>query len=198
VNDELKRIDYRGFTIRIHVDQDPPNPRKDYDNLGTMVCLHGRYELGDENKMTLEEANELEAEVEKEGGVVLKLWLYDHSGITIATKPFSCQWDSGRVGFIYVRKQQLLNEYGFARDVRAHHEKARQVLEGEVETYDKFLTGSYCGYVIVNENDEEEDDSCFGFEDSEVALDEAKATVDAILRHRQEELVRAEESVTGS
>lgn len=34
--------------IRIEYDDDPMHPRKDMDNLGTMVCWHGRYELGDE------------------------------------------------------------------------------------------------------------------------------------------------------
>jgi hypothetical protein len=34
------------------------------------------------------------------------LYLYDHSGITISTSPFSCGWDSGQVGFIYLTRQK--------------------------------------------------------------------------------------------
>ena len=33
--------------------------------------------------------------------VILSLYLYDHSGITMNTTGFSCPWDSGQVGWIY-------------------------------------------------------------------------------------------------
>ncbi len=42
-----ENINYRGFEIKIESDSDPMNPRTEFDNLGTMVCLYRRYELGD-------------------------------------------------------------------------------------------------------------------------------------------------------
>ena len=36
-----------------------------------------------------------------DGMVILPLYLYDHSGITMNTCGFSCPWDSGQVGWIY-------------------------------------------------------------------------------------------------
>lgn len=39
---------YRGYTIRLDQDKFAPNPRTEYSNLGTMVCWHHQYTLGDE------------------------------------------------------------------------------------------------------------------------------------------------------
>lgn len=40
-------IKHKGLTIKIIADTDVTSPRKDFDNFGTMVCWHRRYELGD-------------------------------------------------------------------------------------------------------------------------------------------------------
>jgi hypothetical protein len=39
--------EYKEYEIEIEQDEDAPNPRQDYDNLGVMVCWHDRYDLGD-------------------------------------------------------------------------------------------------------------------------------------------------------
>lgn len=44
--------------------------------------------------------------------IVLPLYLYDHSGITMNTTGFSCPWDSGQVGWIYASKEDALKEFG--------------------------------------------------------------------------------------
>jgi len=71
---------------------------------------------------------------------ILPLYLYDHSGITMRTSPFSCQWDSGQVGFIYCTKERC-DELG------ADFSKAEDCLRAEVEEYDQYLTGDVYGYV---------------------------------------------------
>jgi hypothetical protein len=38
------------YTLRIVYDNDPLNPREDYDNLAKMVCWHRRYNLGDKHE----------------------------------------------------------------------------------------------------------------------------------------------------
>jgi len=45
--------------------------------------------------------------------IILPLYLYDHSGITMSTGPFSCPWDSGQVGWIYAPKQKFIDETGY-------------------------------------------------------------------------------------
>ena len=37
------------YALKISYDDDPLNPREDYDNFGTMCCWHSRYNLGDEH-----------------------------------------------------------------------------------------------------------------------------------------------------
>ena len=94
-----------------------------------------------------------------EGMVILPLYLYDHSGITMNTTGFSCPWDSGQVGWIYADKRRIEAEYGKVTPETV--EKACQVLEGEVKSYDYFLTGQCYGFQLFREDVEV--DSCWGF-----------------------------------
>jgi len=152
-----------GYTITIENEQYPFNPRKEYDNVGKMVCWH-RYDLGDEQPtVDPEEYNDILDKVEKDGGVVLPLYLYDHSGITMSTTPFSCPWDSGQVGWIYVEADTIRKEWGgkSKRLTEAAREKARRCLISEVETYDQYLTGEVYGYNIAFAD--EPLDSCWGY-----------------------------------
>ncbi len=91
--------------------------------------------------------------------VILPLYLYDHSGITMNTCGFSCPWDSGQVGWIYADKRRIEAEYGKVTPETV--EKACQVLEGEVKSYDYFLTGQCYGFQLFREDVEV--DSCWGF-----------------------------------
>ena len=94
-----------------------------------------------------------------EGVVILPLYLYDHSGITMNTIGFSCPWDSGQVGWIYADRRRIEAEYGKVTPETV--EKACQVLEGEVKSFDYFLAGQCCGFQLFRE--EVEVDSCWGF-----------------------------------
>ena len=44
----METIEYKGIEIEIDYDECLMNPRKDWDNLGTIVYNHSRYNLGDE------------------------------------------------------------------------------------------------------------------------------------------------------
>jgi hypothetical protein len=164
------------LTVEIHQDSDPMDPRE-WDNVGKMVCWHRNYLLGDEQPkcspseylfqlMCDREFDKYrkflpDEEVVGEENIrkyvekhfhVLPLYLYDHSGITMSTSRFSCPWDSGQVGFIYAPME--CDEY-------PDMEKG---LVGEVETYDKYMRGDFCGYRIKDEHGNELD-SCWDFDD---------------------------------
>jgi hypothetical protein len=139
--------------VNIKRDSDPCNPREEFDNLGTMVCFHSRYNLGDKHEMTIEEARTFQ---KRENIIILPLYLYDHSGITIKTTPFNDEWDSGCVGFIYITKEKVRKEYGWKIISKKRREKIEEYLRSEVKTYDQFLTGDVWGF-------ETEKDSCWGF-----------------------------------
>ena len=175
---KIKETDVNGYTVTIHTDEDAQNPRKEFDNLGTMICFHRRYDLGDEYQGDIESARFYTQKVEKEGGIVLPLYLYDHSGITISTSPFSCPWDSGQVGVIVLEREKILAEYGQGkkRVSKAMRERAIKYLEGEVKTYDQYLTGEVYGYMIEGP-DGSDLDSCWGFYGLEYCEDEAKGMI---------------------
>jgi hypothetical protein len=111
--------------------------------------------------------------------ICLPLYLYDHSGITMNTTGFSCPWDSGWVGLIYVTKQQVREEYDWKVITESRRKKIEEYLTGEVETYDQYLTGDVYGYEIIRP-DGSEDESCWGYfgSDHEALLEDAKGRVD--------------------
>jgi hypothetical protein len=104
-----------------------------------------------------------------EGHVILSLYLYDHSGITMNTGGFGCRFDSGQVGWIICDKETIDRDFNGDRDL------AEKCLLAEVMTYDQYLTGDVYGFIVEerDEDDEgeeawEEIDSCWGFYGSDV------------------------------
>lgn len=47
MTDYTERYEYQGYTVTIIQDEDAPNPREEFENLGEMVCWHGNFILGD-------------------------------------------------------------------------------------------------------------------------------------------------------
>jgi hypothetical protein len=71
---------------------------------------------------------------------MLPIYMYDHSGITISYKPFSCPWDSGQVGWIFMNKDRVRREFGVKRISKKVMDKVRSVLIAEIEDYNEYLT----------------------------------------------------------
>ena len=171
---EMETQEYKGYRIKIHTDDDPNDPRE-WDNLGHMVCFHRRYDLGDcdhdLNSSMFNGWDDLEEYLRKEEGahVIRPLYLYDHSGLRIKIGDFHgllpqghAEFDSGQVGFIYVTKKQIRNEFNVKRISKKATDKANKLLESEVSTYDDYLCGNIYGYEIEDKAGEELD-SCWGF-----------------------------------
>jgi len=97
--------DASGLNLIISVDDDPIDPRREYDHLGTMVCWHRRYKLGDQHLFG--SPGEFEMEMEERPHIKLPIFLYDHSGLTLSTAPYACPWDSGQIGWILVEWHRL-------------------------------------------------------------------------------------------
>lgn len=86
------------------------------------------------------------------------LYLYDHSGISISMSDFR-DWDSGQVGWVYVSKNKIKEEFGAVTPETM--KKAETLLRGETECYDCYLTGECYGFRFYKDGIEE--DSCWGF-----------------------------------
>jgi hypothetical protein len=157
-----------GRTLKIYMDNDPINPRTAFDNFGHIVCFHPQYTLGDEGhgikKADFDSWDEMEKYLirEKKAVITLPLYLYDHSGITIRTHPFNDRWDSCQVGFTYVTRAEILDNWLVKRLNRELRQKARSLLESELETYDDYLTGNVYGYVLEDDAGNVVD-SCWGY-----------------------------------
>lgn len=186
------------YITAVEIDDDPQNPRDD-DNMGTMICLHKRYVLGDEHDYKVGDYsgwNGLEADIVAAIGpaIVLPLFLYDHGGITISTRPFSCGFDSGQVGFIYITKERIRVEYNVARVTSRVQFLAENALRAEVEAYDYYITNNVWGYAISDALGNEYE-ACWGFMGEEAAREEAAQVVAALEKcdaERHQELIRVQ------
>ena len=75
------------------------------------------------------------------------------------TRGFSCPWDSGQVGIIYMEKAVYCKEFNKKRVNKKH---VYEILRSEVSCYDDYLTGNVYGYVVEDEKGEHIN-SCWGF-----------------------------------
>ncbi len=193
--EELKdlNIDYDGettfgaYTINVQRDDMVESPRE-WDNLGTMTYWHRNYILGDVDGSKIhgefssqsnfwielagieDEGQELDMEkvmeLAHQRHVILPLYLYDHSGITMSTSSFSCQWDSGQVGFIHMSLEKIRNEFSCKRISKKMREKIEGYLTNEVKSFDDYITGNCYGFSITREDPDGEEvdiDSCYGY-----------------------------------
>ncbi len=136
-----------------------------------------------------------------DGSEVMMLWLYDHSGITMSTGSFdhidSDRWDSGPVGYYYVTREKIIEEYG--DDSKESREKARKCMQQEVELYDNYLTGEVYGYVI---EDYMINESCWGYYGDDglrfdgveaYMITDAKGVIDSAIKHEAEQRAKIHE-----
>lgn len=255
------------MVVMFREDMEPENPREQSDELGKMVCWHGRYRLGDrhdyrdpedflrgltreiisweliagkiingETQMKVVRDDDPENETpfslvvpyilpwkgeyeickaktvdelfsrfnrdailedltttelhgllqESDDIVLMPLWLYDHSGISMSTShtyPYNDRWDSGQVGWIYLTKERFLSETGY-EEVQ-WPEKACEMLEAEVVIYDQYLCGETYGFQVFEFDKEsgtweETDESCWGFYGSDLEENGILDTVDGL------------------
>ncbi len=214
---------YRGYKIEVYPDTDPQNPRKEFDHMGKMICFHRRHSLGDDHDyanpqaviedLTGKDTDELGQNPNDDLGdgsayriVWEPLYLYDHSGITMKTTPFSDRWDSGQVGIIYATYADIMKAFGIEPikpdqwiPTEETIKNAEKALQAEVSEYDDYLRGNIYGYRVYapdpefEGNDEEDDDywcadeegSCWGiygdYDGEGGAVAQAREEIDALI-----------------
>ena len=159
---------YRGFKIRIEQDDCRGDGPRDWSNLGTMVCFHGRNILGDtggdprwrERKNRAGEVipsefpvfltpDDFREYVQKDNEVALSipLILAEHGNMWMSTTrdryPFNCPWDSGQVGWIYVTMETLIHEY---HSTGACDMKTEEGAEDAMNRAERYLLGEVEAY----------------------------------------------------
>ena len=128
--------------------------------------------------------------------IILPLYLYDHSGITMSTTPFHCPWDSGQVGFIWVSIKKALEQFNRKKMSKQLRKRIIDCLIAEVKVYDQFISGETYGFMIepTDQNKEIEcDDSCWGFfgydHEKSGLLDHAKPSIDYAIKAYKEKVI---------
>lgn len=142
------------YVLEVEHDDDPMNPRVDWDNVTTMICFHRNYNLGDKHdykKDNFDSWEQLKEQIESDYKVLMikPLRLYDHSGITISTSneyPFNDRFDSMMVGWIFIEEKQWTKMMG--EDMDRSEDRLDRIIEGEVETYDQYISGEVYQYSI--------------------------------------------------
>ena len=158
-------------TFTIYQETDALNPRE-AENKGRMLCKHRRYILGDVDASGdlsdmisgHPDFDSVSADFDRQDpaslfrlaqglgiiAVYLELHLYDHSGITMSTIPFSCAFDSGQVGVIYMTHSDMDTHYGGSE---AHHcNQAKAHMKAEVKAYNAFISEDTFGFLLVDDD----------------------------------------------
>ena len=95
--------------------------------------------------------------------IVMPLYMYDHGGVIISTGAFSDPWDSGQVGFIVTGRAEFSRACGkVTRWTKKQIERAEAFISAEIDTFSQYINGDVYGFVIEDEDGNEED-SCWGF-----------------------------------
>lgn len=165
-----KQVEYKGHNINIYYDDDPLNPRQDFDNLGTLYTAHRRYRPEKEldKHFDIYEVFDNIREAKFKASflkryIALPVYLYDHSGITVSTTPFSCRWDSGLFGIIAVSVEDVRKEYGWKHITSGRRDKIEEYLRAEIEMLDHYYTGEVYGFELTSKESDEIIHNCWSF-----------------------------------
>jgi hypothetical protein len=160
-----KTVEDDNFVLRVEYEEAPESPRT-WGPMGTIVQWHRRWSFGDINIPM--EKYETAADVLKgEAGelkdiIYLPLYIYDHGGIVLNTTGFSCPWDSGQCGWIFVAKDKVRESYGVKRISMQVRERVLEQLRGEIEVLSEYVQGNVFWYSLEDKQGKEID-SCGGF-----------------------------------
>ena len=175
----VHQIMHADKVVKVYFDPEPIDPRTYHDNVTIMVHWHPRYNLGDERIRSMYE-EDIRAKCEEQGDpilAILPLYLYVHSDLSVSTDAFSCRWDSGQVGWVYIT-QSKKDKMGFPDTYTL--DMYENIIREEVKTYNDYLNGQVFGYEVVGK-DGDVLESCWGFVgDMEGCLSQGKLAAESV------------------
>ena len=182
------------------------------DELNAWHQQHPQYRFGSPESQRIRHAvsRKLQQQIQtflEERFVILPLYLYDHSGITMSTSSGrfhicdSHGWDWGMVGFIYVSKEDVLKTwsvkdwddpvyYKHCNTTKTARQRARDALVAEVDEYDHYLTGAcygVCVEVFGQDGQKFNDHACWGFLGRKYATQSLQEEVENTIKHLTKE-----------
>jgi hypothetical protein len=171
----IKSFQFEDKVVEIVIDPDPDNPR-DWCNEGVLWAWSGRYRIGDGDverqgityykddfaRHKFKNYNAVATEIYKQTKaiIVLPVYLYVHSGMCLSTSPFSCPFDSGQVGVIWMPRGWL-EQVGYKRLTKRVIKQAEDILDSEIKALDAYLQGAVYGWRVYTNG--ELVDYCSGY-----------------------------------
>jgi hypothetical protein len=162
---------------------------REYGNFATLTLHHNRYSLANEELTNGETINSKDYDSwqdmldyilkSEDIALIYPVYMQDHSSLSFNITPFRGMYeyfDSGQVGFIFASKDKLRKDYNCKNITKKILEKAKSILEVELETYQKYVNNEayrFDLYANMGDYNHRNDfdstveviDSCGGFED---------------------------------
>ncbi len=175
---------HRGFEIQIEQDEMDINPLKDWDCLCNFKSLHGNYGEALSNVDGYNETEELNELMNSGDVIFLPLYMYEHGDIGLSTNnsyyPYNCPWDAGQLGFVWLEKDKILEEYNWKIFTKKRIQQIEKRLRQNVEVMHDYVSGNVYGFVVEDMKGNHID-SCWGFygyeHDKSGLLDQAKGAI---------------------
>lgn len=154
---EVQLNDGLTFKIQYEENYDLAGDMRDF-TAGTILTTNNRYWTGDEvigRDIEEYEVDDFLKKIVDDGGVVLPIKMYVHSGVTVwhsdLESRIADRWDSGVVGWSYMTAEKIQSEYKAVNDeTRA---KAKKLLDWELKDVDALLQGEVYWGGIFDEDD---------------------------------------------
>lgn len=153
------------LTITISYDLDAQPPYEPYD------CDPWGYFATFERNTTLSDGHPFDAPpdalafAKEKGWEVFPLYKFEHSGVAYSISAFTCPWDSGQVGYVLVDPKECTNPEKYAK--------------GVCEEIGDWCNGNVYGF-IIEDDDGENLESCWGFYGLDYCMDEASGLAESI------------------
>ena len=182
---EYNKVNYKGFEIEIFYDDTPENPRSDWDHDSEFYMNPNPRRINPENK-DLDDLmerydccsiKELCDKIDKDY-IWTKVYIYEHSGISLSTTPFNDPWDSALFGILVVEKDKVRKQRNVKRISKKIKEEEEGYLVAQVETFGAYLNGDVYGFHIFK--DGELIDACSGYY-GKVGLEDMKEEYEGVI-----------------
>ncbi len=141
MKEAVKTIKRGRFTGCIRHDENLENPRK-WKNVGKIIASSKYLK------------SECTSEYLKASRVSLPIYVLDHNRIRVSTSPYNIRGDSGVIGYICVTDDDA-REKLFGKDEEVTlaeiRKRAEEVLRGEIETLDHYMSGEMYYFTVEDE-----------------------------------------------
>lgn len=171
-----KIIDWIEYNLIVMNNEMSESPRE-WDNIWTLVTAHRNFSWDEELPSDCESIDEAFEEHLKDKWLTIddiyyhRVYLMDHSWLSVRTTPFWCRWDSWHLWYIYVSIDKYNKEWIVPKDWKTHEQMALEYMNSEIEALDNYLQWNVYEFIIESRkiiyqngvrftSDWEHEDSC--------------------------------------